>query len=516
MPKSTAPPTFAADAHPRSPREAVVATWATSKPWHVLGIAALFTVLLAVGGAIASAGLSTGGFTASGTESARVQQALAQQFGVHPASLLLRVQGDVDSVSVAAQGMRLTRQLAHEAGVAHAVSYWTTGAPELRASDGHAALIAVELSGDETQAEDTAAHLVPRAREEARPLTLSAGGPAWMGVQATEQSGTDLTRAELLAAPLTVLILMLAFGSPTAALLPVVIGALAVTASSAVLALLTRVMTVSVFAANITTALGFGLAVDYALFVVTRFREEHARGASVGDAVAAAMRTAGRSALFSAATVALALAALFAFPLPFLRSMACAGIAVVLLSALATVTALPALLTLLGPRIARAAPPRTLLRRLHPTRRSHGTADRQPQESGASTAWQRIAEAATARPILLTGACTLLLLALAIPFGHVRFGLADERDLPARLEAHATGDHLRNDFPAPANLTLTVLLPTTDPQRDATALSRYAQHLADTQESPPSKQPPARSPRMPPPPHPPAATCASPPPARPG
>ncbi|WP_133895372.1 MMPL family transporter [Streptomyces sp. KS 21] len=452
----------------------------TDRPRRVLGVAALLTVLLAVGGAFASAGLSTGGFTASGTESARVQQALAQQFGVHPASLLLRIQGDVDSPSVAAKGARLTQRLAGEPGVAHAVSYWTTGAPELRADDGHAALIAIDLSGDETQAEATAAHLVARAREEAKPLDLSAAGPAWMSVQATEQNRTDLTRAELLAAPLTVLILLLAFGSPTAAVLPVIIGVLAVTASSAVLSLLTRVMTISLFATNIITALGFGLAVDYALFVVTRFREEHSRGESVSDAVAAAMRTAGRGVLFSAVTVALALAAMFVFPLPFLRSMACASIAVVLLSALASVTALPALLILLGARITRATPPMALIRRLRSIRRSHGTANRQPHEPGTSATWRRIAETATARPVLLAGTCTLLLLALAIPFSHVRFGFSDERDLPARLESHAIGDRLRHDFPAPANLTLTVLLPTTDPQRDAAELSRYAQHLADT------------------------------------
>ncbi|WP_329191636.1 MULTISPECIES: MMPL family transporter [unclassified Streptomyces] len=456
MPQNTAPPTQRST-QPTSPLH-----WAAKRPWRLLGATALLTVVLAAVGAMASTGLSAGGFTPTGTESSRVERLLTQHFGVPQSDLLLYVRGDIDDPVAATEGRDLTRRLAAEPGVASAQSFWSTGAGELRARDGHAALITIDLSGDDTQAAAAAARIVPHATKSVMHLEVSAGGPAWTSVQATDQSRKDLFRAELIAAPLTILILLFAFGSATAAVLPAVVGVATVTLTTAVLGLLTRVMAVSVFATNITTALGFGLAVDYALLVVTRFREELAAGATVTEAVVTTMRTAGRSVLFSAATVALALCCLFVFPLQFLRSMACAGLAVVVLSALATVTVMPALLTLLGNRIAGAT--------------NRPKPSREPTDSAA---WRHIAQAAVTRPLLLGGACAAALIALTIPFGHVQFGIPDERALPAHLEAHATGEYVRRDFPAPADRTLAVLLPATDPLTQATELSRYAQRLAD-------------------------------------
>ncbi|GGS89241.1 membrane protein [Streptomyces cinerochromogenes] len=443
----------------------------------MLGGAALFAVLFAAAGAMASTGLSAGGFTPSGTESARVEQALARDFEVPQTDLLFYLPGDVDSPHMRALGRQLTQRLSTETGVARVHSYWSTGARELRAEDGRAALVAVDLSGTDTQAAATAARIVPQVAKSTTTARVSAAGPAWMAVQATEQCRKDLLRAELVAAPLTILILLLAFGSPTAALLPAVIGVFTVTLSTALLGVLTRVMTVSVFATNITAALGFGLAVDYALLVVTRFREEHAQGATVAAAVSRTMRTAGRSVLFSALTVALALCALFVFPLPFLHSMAWAGLSVVALTALATVTVMPALLTLLGERIGNAgsSPPvleRLRLRRTTDAAQGRGRAD--------SPTWRAVAEASTKHPLLLGGTCTLVLLALAVPFAHVQFGIPDARDLPAQLESHSIGERVRKEFPAPRERTLTVWLPATDAQTHRLELSRYAQRLADT------------------------------------
>lgn len=475
MPPNSAPPQQSSDLQPKC---ALSRSGARKKSWRTLGAAALFTVLFAAAGAIASAGLSVGGFTPSGTESARVEQAMARDFGVPRTDLLLYVAGDIDSPAVRDQGLRLTRRLAAEPGIASVDSYWSTGAGELRSQDGRAALIAIDLAGDDTKAAATAARVVAKAADSIKPLSLSATGPAWTAVEATEECRKDLVRAELVAAPMTILILLLAFGSPTAALLPAVIGVFTVTLSTAVLGLLTRLMTVSVFATNIVTALGFGLAVDYALLIVTRFREERAQGRAVADAVCMTMRTAGRSVLFSAVTVALALCALFVFPLPFLHSMAWAGLAVVTLSALATVTVMPALLRLLGDRITPATSSARFLPL--PALRFWGGKSPKPHQPADSPLWRRIAEAATKRPVLLGGACTLILLALAVPFAQVQFGIPDERDLPVHLEAHATGDRVRQDFPSPAGRTLAVWLPSTDARTQRVELSQYAQHLADT------------------------------------
>ncbi|WP_051859560.1 MMPL family transporter [Streptomyces xanthophaeus] len=445
--------------------------WSSSRPWRVLGAAAIFTAVCIAVGALSSANFSTGGFTPAGTESARVERALAERFAHYPADLIVHVPGDADAPSVAAQGRALTQKIALEPGVAHAVSYWTTGATQMRAKDGRAALIAIDLAGNDRRSADTAARLVPKLPTLGRPLTMSVTGPVWTSVQATEQSRTDLLRAELFAAPVTALILLLAFGSLTAAVLPAIIGTFTVAAAAAVLQLFTRVMTVSVFANNLIVALGFGLAVDYALFIVTRFREELQRETSLDQAIWVCMRTAGRSVLVSAATVAAALCSLLVFPLPYLRSVACAGITVVLLSALAAVTVLPALLTLLGNRIARAPNPGAM-RRSRWRNRLPSPAPR------TGSAWRSIAQAATRRPVLLGGSCAIVLITLLIPFGHVRFGIPDDRLLPTRTEAHATGDKVRADFPTPPDRLLAVLLPATEPLTHGRALTDYAQRLA--------------------------------------
>ncbi len=155
----------------------------------------------------------------------------------------------------------------------------------------------------------------------------------------------DLTRAEMIALPITLVLLVTVFGSAVAAMLPLgMLGIVAILGTNAVLRGLTEVTDVSVFALNLTTALGLGLAIDYALFIVRRFREELSAGADPLGAVATTLRTAGRTVLFSALTVAVSLAAMLVFPQYFLRSFAYAGIAVVLLAAAAALILLPAAL----------------------------------------------------------------------------------------------------------------------------------------------------------------------------
>lgn len=161
----------------------------------------------------------------------------------------------------------------------------------------------------------------------------------------------DLARAEVIALPVTLLLLVMVFGSAVAAMLPLVVGIVAILGTNAVLRGITAFTDVSIFAQNLTTALGLGLAVDYALFIVRRFREELDAGADPRAAVGATLRTAGRTVLFSALTVAAALSAMFLFPQYFLRSFAYAGIAVVLLAAGAALVILPPVLVLLGHRV---------------------------------------------------------------------------------------------------------------------------------------------------------------------
>ncbi|BDH56993.1 hypothetical protein MTP03_19320 [Tsukamurella sp. PLM1] len=167
-----------------------------------------------------------------------------------------------------------------------------------------------------------------------------------------EQSGRDLVRAELIALPITFLVLVWAFGGLVAAAVPVVVGIAAIIATSGLLRLVAEATDVSVFALNLITAMSLALAIDYTLLVVSRYREEvPERGRP--DALVAAMSTAGRTVVFSAVTVGLSLAAMVLFPMYFLRSFAYAGLVVVAFTAAATLIVVPAILTLLGDRIDR-------------------------------------------------------------------------------------------------------------------------------------------------------------------
>ncbi|MFD8980226.1 MMPL family transporter [Streptomyces sp. NPDC059564] len=435
-----------------------------ARPWRVLLFALLGAVVLAALAAVAPGRLSAGGYIAHGTEAARADAQLQRHFGAGIPDLVLEVRAgqQVDEPHIASQGRALARSLARQQGVGQVFSYWTEGDQRLRSSDHRSGLVTADLSGDEATAVATAQRLVPELTGRHGDLTVAATGTSWASAQATEASRRDLLRAELIGAPLVVIVLLFAFGSLTAALLPALIGAVAVAGGFAALRLLAVFMPVSAFAGNLTAALGFGLAVDYGLFVVTRFREELAAGMAVPEAVARTMGTAGRAVLCSGATAIVCLSALLLFPLGLLRSLACAGMAVVAFATAATLLVLPAVLALLGTRIDRFSLPRH--------RRS-------PAQSGL---WSRTAGVAVRRPVLAGGCAALFLLLLLVPFAHVRFGPTDERVLPAGLESHATAARVQETFDVPWNRTLRVVLPHTDPLMQQELVDSYARSLSAT------------------------------------
>ncbi|WP_101897476.1 MMPL family transporter [Embleya scabrispora] len=409
---------------------------------------------------------ANGGFTATGTRAAEAER-VAARYGADAADLVFYIRADkpVDDAEVAEAGRRITALVAGRPGVNAAQSYWTTGSSLLRSRDGEGALIRVDLAGSERDGAVASRALVPAVRKAAAGLRVDATGPAWLNAQATDESERDLERGELLAAPLTMIILLLAFGSLTAAAIPLAVGAVSVAGALAVLATLTLTMPITVFAINICAALGFALSVDYALFIVTRYREELSRGVESRRAIALSMATAGRAVLFSAATVALCLSALFVFPLELLRSLAWASILVVGISSLTSLLVLPALLAVLGPRLDRLDPFRRF-------RRGRG------RVGGGSPVWRRIATLATARPLLCGGTAAALLLALALPFLHARFATIDEKILPASSEPHRTAQLLRGDFADPPDRIIPVILPRANAATDAPAIDAYARRLS--------------------------------------
>ncbi|MDG4752856.1 MMPL family transporter [Micromonospora sp. WMMD718] len=430
-------------------------------PVVVLVVALAAALLSGVIGASAGDRMGSGGLTDPHAPSERAQQILADRFDAGEPQLVLLAEADstVDDPEAVAAGTALTDQIATVEGVAGVDSYWSPGRPSaLRSSDGRIGLLLLRMAGDDEAAEATAARVLRHLGADNGPLAVQVTGSAQLDREVDAQAETDLTRAELLTAPLTLLVLVLVFGSAVAATLPLLIGVLSILGTLAALWAITTVTDVSVFSLNLATALGLGLAIDYSLFLITRYREELAAGQAVADAIEAAMRTAGRTILFSAITVALALSALLVFPGYFLRSFAYAGIAVSTLTAAATLLVLPALLALAGPRI-NALNLRPRLRR------------RRTPQRPADDRWHRLATAVMRRPVVVTLTTVTVLAALAAPFTQVEFGINDHRVLPKDAPGYQASEKLRTRFDTQETTATAIVLdnPVDDPQLDAYA-----------------------------------------------
>src|ERR671913_453691 len=247
--------------------------------WAVLAATLAVVVAAGVFGGSAITRLKAGGFDDPDAESTRAAAVLRDEFGAGDPNLVLLVTakgGQVDDPAVAAAGEALTRRLAAEPDLAQVVSYWASGAPALKSTDGGQALVLGRITGDEEGMDERAAALTAAYTRDDATLSVQVGGQAQVFREVGEQVESDLARAEAIAVP--------------------------------------------IYALNLTTALGLGLAIDYSLFIVSRYREELRAGREPADALVLTMGTAGRTVLFSAATVAVSLLALLVFPLYFLRS----------------------------------------------------------------------------------------------------------------------------------------------------------------------------------------------------
>jgi len=429
--------------------------------WVVLVGTVVFMTAALVTGLSVFDKLGSGGFEDPNAESTQATEILADRFEAGSPNLVLLVtapDGDVDGSSAVQAGTELTDALIDEPGVEQVTSYWGAledggGSPELRSTDGDTGLVLVRLSGTENEADVVSTRLQEAYEGSAGDLEVQIGGP---GVGLGETIGEDLARAEAIAIPITLLLLLLVFGGVIAALLPLAVGMLAIMGTFLALFLIASATDVSIFSINLATALGLGLAIDYSLLVVSRFREEFAKDSDTQAAVARTMQTAGRTVAFSAITVAVSLSALLIFPLYFLRSFAYAGISVVAIAALAALFTLPALLSVLGPRVNKFA-----------VRRKPKASN----EAGASSGfWYSLSHTVMRRPILTGLPVVVLLAALALPFLGVSFSLPDDRALPTDSTARIVGDSLRNDFDDTGATSFPVVLPeATDEQTTAMA-----------------------------------------------
>jgi RND superfamily putative drug exporter len=433
-------------------------------------VAALLAFLVAgaVGGGAAKH-LSSGGFDNPAAEATKASNALKDQFHQGSPNLVVVVTaktGTVDSPSVVAVGNQLSQQLAATTDVRDVASYWSLGSvAPLRSKNNRSALIIARIAGAQNEVVDRAGEI--QTDLEGHPpagVTVRVGGfgPTFHEVNHTVEK--DLQKAEMVAIPITIVLLLLVFGSGMASLMPLVTGALSVIGTFLILRVLAGFTEVSIFSLNMTTSMGFGLGIDYSLFIVTRFREELAAGHAPNDAVIRTVCTAGRTVAFSALTVAASLSALLVFPLAFLRSFAYAGVAVAALAGVCAVVVLPALLAALGARV-NALP---LWKR-----------SLKPAGEGF---WHRVATVVMRRPIPFVTAALVLLVALGAPFLGLKLGYPDDRVLPPSSHVRQVNDMMREQFSSKDFGATSVVLPDLTKLGNAAAraqgVDRYATEIS--------------------------------------
>ncbi|BCB91779.1 MMPL family transporter [Phytohabitans suffuscus] len=414
------------------------------------------SVLLALAGGAASATLfdklTAGGLADPGAESGRAA-AVLDAAGQGPPNLTLVVSAPrgVDDDAAVRAGTALSERLAAEPAVANVTSYWTAGRPpQLRGHDGGEALVGATVRGDETAVNKVLDDLVPRYEGSRDGLDVRVGGSAMFWKETTELSQQDGAKGEAIAFPLTMIVLVLVFGALVAALVPLSVAFVTMLVGMGVLWLVASATDLSVFAVSVVTLLGLGLAVDYGLLMINRYREELANGLGTEDAIRRTMATAGRTVSFSAITIVLVLAGLVLIPLPAVRSMGYGAMITATLSAVGSLTVLPAMLAVLGPRIERG---RVLRRRRPPT-----AAGSSP-ESGF---WHRLATFVMRRPFPVATAVIAVLLLLGAPFLGIRLGMPDERSMPESSQARQVTTLIRENFDGAELNALQVVAPRAD------------------------------------------------------
>ncbi len=406
--------------------------------WLVLLGSVTFVAVGAVWGTGVFGVLSGGGFDDPASESSNAHAHIVEVFGPLGDDVIVLYESPTataDQPGLADPVQDVIASLSGRPEVVDVMSAYTDEQPGFVSTDGHATYVALRLrqNGEDQKVADLEA-LEPLLVADGD-VTTTVGGVFAFLRDANQQIETDIVRAEVISLPVLLVLLLFIFRGLVAALTPLVVGVVAILGGFVVTRVVAGYTDVSVFAANVITLLGLGMAIDYALFVVSRFREELAAGHDTGAAIERTMRTAGRTVVVSGLTVAMALSSLLLFPMDFLKSLGYGGMAAVLVAMVAALTALPALLAVLGPRINALKVPLPRWRRAAPDRAHRG-------------GWDRLARSVMRRPAIYLIAVSAVLFGLASPFLRAEFGGFDERVLPAGTASRTVAETIAAEFPS--------------------------------------------------------------------
>jgi len=391
-----------------------------------------FLVAGALGGSVADR-LDPYGADDPATETVQSREQLEDAGLRIPGAIVVIDNAPVAKPATRARVESIANELRARGDVKSVTGYYNTRSSDFVSRDGSATYLAVALRPTEDKEWQDAGAAI--AEELSGRPGVTVGGAAVAQKQVNEQVEEDLRKAEMLAFPLLFLLSLLFFRSLVASLLPLLVGGLAIVGTFLILRVASELGSISIFALNLTTAIGLGLAIDYSLFVVSRYREEIAKDGPGLAAMRRVLATAGRTVFFSSLTVAAALASLLVFPQRFLYSMGLGGSLAALLAAAVSLTVLPAVLTLLGTRVNSLAP-KFLQRRAE--------ADSRPDERGF---WYRLSRFVMRRPVPVATLSALLLIAMGLPFLGIKFNTVDPTVLPESASARQVYDTVSTEFP---------------------------------------------------------------------
>jgi uncharacterized membrane protein YdfJ with MMPL/SSD domain len=422
-------------------------------------LAAIFFVIAGAAGGSVAKHLDPYGADDPSTQSVIADDRL-EAAGFRDVSVIVLIENASPTQAAGRQRIAaIEQQVQRDRNVQSVVGYAETKSPDLLSKDGRTTYLGVTLkpTGDK-ELQDAGKQIKD---ELAGQPGVTVGGYALATEQVNTQVEHDLRIAEILVFPLLFLLTFWFFRSGVAALLPLMIGGLAIVGTFLILRIASEFGSISIFALNLTTGLGLGLAIDYSLFVVSRYREEIARVGPGAEAMKRTMATAGRTVFFSSLTVAAAMASLIIFPQRFLYSMGLGGALVALLAATIALTVLPAVLALLGNRV-NSGSPKFLQRR----------AEREATET-ESGFWYRLSRLVMRRPAAIAIVTTALLIVLGIPFWNLRFTSVDAQVLPTSASARQVDDVLRAEFPPFRDTPIRLLVENGSPQ----AVAKVEQQL---------------------------------------
>ena len=376
-------------------------------------------ILSGVFGSLIFSRLDAGGYSDPKSDSYKVYEYLRDDLKINDPSVVVVVDAgrrEVTSPDVVQEAKSLEAKIASEEGVTKTLSYWSSGGEAtLKSKDGRAGYILIYGEADAFSPESQSLGAVFQDKYEGKygSFTLYPGGVAVVGNAISEKIAADLKIAEIVSIPLTFILLAFVFGALAASAMPLIVGVAAIIGAFFILYLISLFTNVSVYALNLTTGMGLGLGIDYALLMVNRFREEIHHGKNVQDSIVTTMATAGKTVFYSGLTVLVTMVSLTFFPLPFLKSFGYAGVSVVALAVVGALFGLPPILALLGTKIDKGV-----------IRKSSIT----PKEDGR---WAQTARFVMKRPTAVVILSLVILGILTAPIQNIKFAQGDSRMLPA-------------------------------------------------------------------------------------